>query len=51
MRAVRFADSSAIAQWVRWSMAVGEFELREPSPLARRVIDAMGLAPNLRPRP
>ena len=44
---VRFADSSAIALWVRWASAVDEFELRQPPPLIRRVIGAMGLAEKL----
>lgn len=44
---VRFADSSAIAMWVRWSGAVPEFELRDPQPLLRRVISTMGLAERL----
>jgi anti-anti-sigma factor len=44
---VRFADSSAIALWVRWASAVDEFELRQPAPLLRRVIRAMGLAEKL----
>lgn len=44
---VRFADSSAIALWVRWAGAVDEFELREPPPLLRRVIGAMGLTEKL----
>ncbi|MFL5863352.1 MAG: lipid asymmetry maintenance protein MlaB [Solirubrobacteraceae bacterium] len=44
---VRFADSSAIALWVRWAGAVDEFELREPPPLLRRVIGAMGLTQKL----
>jgi anti-anti-sigma factor len=44
---VRFADSSAIALWVRWASSVREFELREPPPLLRRVIGAMGLAEKL----
>ncbi|HTU98776.1 MAG TPA: STAS domain-containing protein [Solirubrobacteraceae bacterium] len=44
---VRFADSSAIALWVRWASAVQEFELREPPPLLRRVIGAMGLTEKL----
>ena len=44
---VRFADSSAIALWVRWASAVDEFELREPPPLLQRVIAAMGLAEKL----
>jgi ABC-type transporter Mla MlaB component len=44
---VRFADSSAIALWVRWASAVETFELREPPPLLRRVIGAMGLTEKL----
>lgn len=40
---LRFADSSAIALWVRWSSQVEHFELRELSPLLRRVLTAMGL--------
>lgn len=45
---VSFADSSAIAQWVRWAGAVGRLELRHPSPLLRAVITRMGLAETLR---
>jgi len=45
---LRFADSSAIALWVRWAACVGEIELREPSPLLRRVITSMGLGAKLR---
>jgi anti-anti-sigma factor len=45
---LRFADSSAIAMWVRWAAIVGEIELRDPSPLLRRVIGSMGLAERLR---
>ena len=45
--ALRFADSSAIALWVRWAANVGEIELREPSPLLRRVITSMGLGEKL----
>jgi anti-anti-sigma factor len=44
---VRFADSSAIALWVRWASSAEEFELRQPAPLLRRVIWAMGLADKL----
>ena len=44
---LRFADSSAIALWVRWSTAVHTFELRDPPALLRRVIGAMGLAEKL----
>jgi anti-anti-sigma factor len=40
---LQFADSSAIALWVRWSSQVERFELRELSPLLRRVLTAMGL--------
>ena len=40
---LRFADSSAIALWVKWATAVGSIELRDPSPLLRRVIRSMGL--------
>lgn len=40
---LRFADSSAIALWVRWASTVGQIELREVSPLLRRVIGSMGL--------
>jgi anti-sigma B factor antagonist len=48
---LRFADSSAIALWVRWAGTVSQFELRDPSPLLRRVITAMGLAQKLEPKP
>ena len=41
--ALRFADSSAIALWVRWAANVEQLELRDPSPLLRRVISSMGL--------
>jgi anti-anti-sigma factor len=44
---VRFADSSAIALWVRWAGAVSQFELRDPPPLLRKVVTAMGLAETL----
>jgi anti-anti-sigma factor len=49
--ALRFADSSAIALWVRWAGRVEEFELREPSALVRKVVESMGLARKLRPTP
>jgi anti-anti-sigma factor len=49
--ALRFADSSAIALWVRWAGRVEQFELSEPSPLVRKVIEAMGLVQKLRPTP
>jgi anti-sigma B factor antagonist len=45
---LRFADSSAIAAWVRWAGAVGEIELRSPSPLLRQIVTKMGLAGTLR---
>jgi anti-anti-sigma factor len=48
---LRFADSSAIALWVRWAASVDEFELREPSPLLRRVVTGMGLADKLAVNP
>jgi anti-anti-sigma factor len=48
---LRFADSSAIALWVRWSTAVHEIELRHVSPILRRVIDSMGLAETLNVKP
>jgi anti-anti-sigma factor len=45
---LEFADSSAIAVWVRWAAAVGEFRLRRVSPLLRTVIVTMGLSCRLR---
>jgi anti-anti-sigma factor len=48
---LRFADSSAIALWVRWSMVVHEIELRNASSILRRVIDAMGLTDTLNVKP
>ena len=48
---LRFADSSAIAVWVRWSTAVHKIELRNVSPILRRVIDSMGLADTLNVKP
>lgn len=44
---VRFADSSALALWVRWAASVPQFELRDPPPLLRNVIERMGLAGTL----
>jgi anti-anti-sigma factor len=38
-----FADSSAIALWVRWATAVDEFELRHTTPLLQRILTSMGL--------
>jgi anti-anti-sigma factor len=46
--ALRFADSSGIALWVRWAGQVEELELHQPTPLLRRVISAMGLEEKLR---
>jgi len=40
---LRFADSSAIALWVKWAKTVPEIEIRNPSPLVRRVVETMGL--------
>jgi len=48
---LRFADSSAIALWVRWSTSVPAIELRGVSPILRRVIDSMGLAETLNVKP
>ena len=48
---LRFADSSAIALWVKWSTAVPRLEIRNPQPLLRKVIDSMGLAQTLRVTP
>ncbi|MGN6870030.1 MAG: STAS domain-containing protein [Solirubrobacteraceae bacterium] len=45
---VSFADSSAIALWVRWANRIRQVELHEPSLLIRRVITRMGLAERLR---
>ena len=48
---VSFADSSAIALWVRWANRIPQVELHEPSLLIRRVITRMGLAERLRMTP
>ncbi|MGZ4183779.1 MAG: STAS domain-containing protein [Solirubrobacteraceae bacterium] len=48
---LRFADSSAIALWVRWATIVPGLEIHDPQPLLRRVIDSMGLAETLRVTP
>lgn len=48
---LQFADSSAIALWVKWSTVVRRLEIRNPPPLLRRVIDSMGLAQTLRVTP
>ena len=45
--ALRFADSSAIALWVRWANTVRTFELRDPPTFLRRVITVMGLGDKL----
>ncbi len=50
-REVSFADSSAIALWVRWATAADHFELSDPQPLLRRVIASMGLTEKLAVRP
>lgn len=44
---LRFADSSAIALWVRWAAKVPAIELRNPPALVRRVVESMGLAEKL----
>lgn len=46
-----FADSSAIALWVRWAETLEELELRNPSHLLRRLVTTMGLAGRLRLTP
>jgi anti-anti-sigma factor len=46
---LRFADSSAIALWVGWSKKVPRLEIRNPSPMVLRVIEAMGLTNVLHP--
>lgn len=48
---LQFADSSAIALWLRWAEAVERFELHDLSPLLRRVLAAMGLDERLELRP
>lgn len=50
VRDLRFADSSAIALWVQWATSAGKFELRDASPLLRRVISSMGLEEKLGPQ-
>ena len=47
VRGLRFADSSAIALWVRWASSVEAFELRDPPDLLRKVVTSMGLAGKL----
>jgi len=41
---LRFADSSALALWVKWRRAVPSLEVRNPPAAIRRVIETMGLA-------
>lgn len=48
---LRFADSSAIALWVRWATAVPEIELHDVPPLLRRVVESMGLTETLKVSP
>jgi anti-anti-sigma factor len=48
---LRFADSSAIALWVRWASAVPTFELRHASALLHRVLESMGLTETLNVTP
>jgi anti-anti-sigma factor len=48
---LRFADSSAIALWVRWSTMVAEIELHDVPPLLRRVVESMGLTSTLKVTP
>lgn len=48
---LQFADSSAIALWVQWATAVPELELRDASPLLRRVVETMGLTETLNVAP
>lgn len=50
-KALEFADSSAIALWLRWAASMEEFELHDLSPLLRRVLGAMGLEEQLVLRP
>ena len=48
---LRFADSSAIALWVKWADVVPQIELRDVSPLLRRVVESMGLTETLNVTP
>lgn len=45
---LRFADSSAIALWVRWATSVPDIELRDVPALLRRVVESMGLSDTLK---
>jgi anti-sigma B factor antagonist len=51
LRELQFADSSGIALLVRWANLVPQVEIREPSPLLRRIIERMGLSKRLHLRP
>jgi len=44
---LRFADSSAIALWLRWAGSTSRLELRNPSQLLLRVVTKMGLGEKL----
>jgi anti-anti-sigma factor len=44
---VRFADSSALAMWVKWATTAESIETRGASQLLRTVIDRMNLAGTL----
>jgi anti-sigma B factor antagonist len=44
-----FADTSAIALWVKWSRQVPRLEIHHPRPMVRRVIETMGLRDVLNP--
>jgi anti-anti-sigma factor len=48
---LRFADSSAIALWVQWATRVPDIELRDVTPLLRRVVHSMGLSSTLKVAP
>ncbi len=48
---LRFADSSAIALWVRWAIAVPDVQLHDVTPLLRRVVESMGLTDTLKVSP
>jgi anti-anti-sigma factor len=48
---LRFADSSAIALWVRWAASVPDVQLRDVPPLLRRVVESMGLSETLKVSP
>jgi anti-anti-sigma factor len=41
---LEFADSSAIAIWLRWSKAADELKLRGARPLLVRAIETLGLS-------